>query len=208
MPNDNNETRPVGQIAEIRFPVGISLILALLVCLAGLIFWCYPKLHDVLNFLGSGFAMAAGVVAAYYIGRTLQATVRQRDEALSSDKVNKAFTFIYRWNSAPFEERKHWRALLEKLKPQSATAIAAALRGGPERAITVDVLNFFEEMSLAINEGLADEETLRKFFRDMLEIYYGLFGEWIHEQRTDSIRPRPRVYVEFEQVAKQWQTRN
>jgi hypothetical protein len=152
--------------------------------------------------------MAAGVVAAYYIGKTLKITVRQRDEALLSDKVNKAFSFIHRWNAAPFDERKQWRALLEKLKPKSGPDIAVSLKTGPDRALVVDVLNFFEEMCLAMNEELADEETLRKFFRDMLEIYYGLFADWIHEQRTDTVRPRPRVYIQFEQVAKQWQQRN
>jgi hypothetical protein len=82
------------------------------------------------------------------------------------------------------------------------------LQAGPERALVVDVLNFFEEMSLAMNEGLADEDTVRKFFRDMLEIYYGLFDEWIRGLRADPIRPRPRVYVQLEEVARRWQQRN
>lgn len=206
--NKNDKVRPVGQFAQIEFPIGISLILALLVCAAGLVFWWYPRLHDILSFLGSAFAMAAGVVAAYYIGKTLQITVTQRDEALNSEKVDKAFSFIQRWNTAPFEERKAWRALIETLKAKTAPQITAALQAGADRALLVDVLNFFEEMCLAMNESLADEETLIKFFRDMLETYYSLFGEWINQQRTDHHRPSPRVYIQFEQVAKRWQQRN
>jgi hypothetical protein len=202
------KARPVGQFLEIKFPVGISVILFLLVCLAGIIFWCYPKFRDELTFFGVAFSMAGGVVAAYYIGKTLQITVSQRDELLESERINKAFSYIHRWNSAPFEERKQWRALLEKLKAKSPVEIATSLQAGPERALVVDVLNFFEEMSLAMNEGLADEDTVRKFFRDMLEIYYGLFDEWIRGLRADPIRPRPRVYVQLEEVARRWQQRN
>jgi hypothetical protein len=213
MPNSNHtdsNIRPVGQITEIKFPIGVSLILSLLVCLAGLIFWFYPHLRDILTFLGSAFAMAAAVVAAYYIGKTLQITVGQRDEALTADKVNKAFSFIHRWNSAPFEERKQLGMLLEKLKLKSGADIAASLSADArsDRSLVVAVLNFFEEMCLAINEGLADEATLRKFFRDMLESYYGLFATWIQEQRSDNSHPRPRAYVQIEQVVKRWQQRN
>jgi hypothetical protein len=207
MPNDDNASRPVGQITEIRFPVGISLILALLVCVAGLLFWFYPKLHDLLNFLGSAFAMAAGVVAAYYIGKTLKITVRQRDEALLSDKVNKAFSFIHRWNTAPLKERKEWWALLSQMQGKPAREISEMLKAGDNRTLVVEVMNFFEEMCLAINENLADEATLVKFFRTMLEGYYSLLSDWINKERTDTVRPRPRVFLQFEAVAKRWQQR-
>jgi Domain of unknown function (DUF4760) len=200
--------RPVGQFAEIKFPVGISLILGLLVCVAGLLFWCYPRLRDELTFLGVAFAMAAGVVAAYYIGRTLQVTVSQRDELIESERVDKAFSFIQRWNGAPFSARQKWRALFQKVKGQSPTEVVTMVQSGPDRAILVDVFNFFEEMSLAINEELADEETLIKFFRDMAESYFAHFEEWIKKSRTDSNHPRPRVYVQFEAVVIRWQQRN
>jgi hypothetical protein len=201
--------KPVGQIIELKFPIGISVILFLLVCLGGLVFWYYPHLRDELTFFGVAFGMAGGVVAAYYIGQTLRITVAQRDEQLGADRINKAFSYIHRWNAAPFEERKQWRALVERLraKPEPED-IAESLRSGPDRALVVDVLNFFEEMCLATNEGLADEETLLKFFRSMLEGYYAMFADWINENRTDHLRPRPRVYIQFEQIAKRWQQRN
>src|SRR5580704_15006398 len=108
--------KPVGQIVEVKFPVGISLILFFAVCLGVLIFWYYPKLRDELTFFGVAFGKAGGVVAAYYIGRTLQITVEQRDEALDAERINKAFTYIHRWNSAPFEERKQFRTLQNTIK--------------------------------------------------------------------------------------------
>lgn len=204
--NNGFVTPKAGQLLEIRFPVGISAVLFALVCLGGVIFWFYPHLRDELTFFGAAFGMSAGVVAAYYIGKTLEITVSQRNEGLTSDKVNKAFSFIQRWNGAPFQDRQGWRELQERVKGKQPSEIASIIEGEyKERAIVVDVFNFFEEMALAMNEGLADEATLRRFFRDMVERYYTQFGDWVNKMRTDGNRPRPRVYIEFEAVVKRWQ---
>jgi hypothetical protein len=151
--------------------------------------------------------MAGGVVAAYYIGKTLQITISQRDESLRAERINKAFSFIQRWNAAPLEEKKQWWSVLSALLKKTAPEIEQMLEtmGCQERTVVVGVLNFFEEVCLAINEGSADEDTLRKFFRGTVETYYSLLGEWIKKQRTDRVRPRPRAYVQFEQVAEKWQ---
>jgi hypothetical protein len=207
VPNDT-PSRPVGQIVTVEFPLGISVILTLVVIAAGLVFWFYPGLHDILSFLGSAFAMAAGVVAAYYIGKTLQITVTQRDQGLTAEKVDKAFSFIHRWNTAPLHERKQWWALLEQLRSRSGPELDQMLGVIENRTMVVEVLNYFEEMCLAVNEGLADEATLMKFFRSMVENYYSLLADWINKQRTDRVRPRPRAFVQFELVAKKWQQRN
>jgi hypothetical protein len=123
--------------------------------------------------------------------------------------VDKAFTFIQRWNGAPFHDRQEWRSLQEKVKGKQPHEISSMLEAEyKDRAIVVDVFNFFEEMALAANEGLADEETLVKFYRDMVERYYAQFGDWVNKMRTDGNRPRPRVYIEFEGIVRRWQQRN
>jgi hypothetical protein len=197
-----------GQIAKVEFPVGISALLTVGVFGAAFVFWRYPQSHDLLTFLGSAFAMVAAVVAAYYIGKTLQITVWQRDAGLTSEKVDKAFTYIHRWNTAPLDERKQWWSLLNQLQSKKISEINEILSEIENRTMVVEVLNFFEEMCLAINEGLADEVTLMKFFRTMLDTYYSLLYNWIHKQRTDPVRPRPRAFIQFEAVAKKWQQRN
>jgi hypothetical protein len=208
-PPSARKLKHVGELVEVKFPVGISLILFLMVCLGGIIFWYYPKFRDELTFFGVAFGMAGGVVAAYYIGRTLQITVNQRDELLDAERVNKAFSYIHRWNATPFDDRKHFRALMSKIRHFSPPEITKQLDADQaDRAIVVDVMNFFEEMSIAINEGLADEETLVKFFRGMLELYYQRFSDWIEMLRIDGGgHPRPRVYIQVEAVVKRWQLR-
>lgn len=204
-PATPSSSRPVGQIGKVEFPIGISSALTVLVIGAALIFWYVPRLRDILTFLGAAFAMAAGVIAAYYIGKTLQITVNQRDEGLNADKVDKAFSFIQRWNTAPLNERKLWWSLLQDMRSRSAPEIDDLLQQVENRTMVVEVLNFFEEMSLAVNEGLADEVTLAKFFRTILEGYYSLLADWINKQRTDRTHPRPRVFIQFEELAKRWQ---
>ena len=203
--SDASVPKPVGQVGVVKFPVELSTILAGLVLISGAIFWYCPKWRDELTFFGTGFAMAAGVLAAYYIGRTLQITVVQREESLKAVRIEKAFSYIQRWNAAPFLERQQWRVVLDKIHGMTPAQVADLFnKDRADRAVVVDVLNFFEEVALAVNEGLADEETLLKFFRDMLEGYYHQSAEWINRLRTDDTRPRPKVYIEFETLIKRW----
>ena len=197
--------KPVGQIGVLKFPVKLSFVLSGLVVIAGVIFWCRPTWRDELTFFGTAFAMAAGVLAAYYIGRTLQITVVQREESLTAARIEKAFSYIHRWNAAPFHDRQQWRSLLDKIHGMSPVEIAQLFQNDrADRAVVVDVLNFFEEVALAVNEGLADEDTLLKFFKDMLEGYYHQAAEWINRLRADGTRPRPKVYLQFEILIKRW----
>jgi len=159
--NDAAVSKPVGQVGVVKFPVKLSVVLTILVAIAGAIFWYCPRLHDELTFFGTAFAMAAGVLAAYYIGKTLQITVIQREEGLKAVRIEKAFSYIHRWNAAPFQDRQQWRALLDKMHGMTPAQIANLLQNErADRAVIVDVLNFFEEVALAVNEGLADEQTL------------------------------------------------
>lgn len=202
--------KPVGELVIIKFPIGISVALTILVLLSGIIFWCYPKFRDELTFFGIAFGMAGGVIAAYYIGQTLKITVQQRDEQLDADRINTAFSYIHRWNAAPFDDRHKFRALMYEVKSMPPKEVTAHVEGDHEaKSVVTDVMNFFEEMSLAINEGLADDETARKFFNNMLEYYYQRFADWIHMLRTDGGgSPRPSVYIQLENVIGRWRHSN
>jgi hypothetical protein len=66
----------------------------------------------------------------------------------------------------------------------------------------VMVLDFIEEVCLAVNMSTADEEAVRRLWKTAIIQYWDLFGEWIKERRQKT--NQPRLYVELESRANVW----
>lgn len=65
------------------------------------------------------------------------------------------------------------------------------------------VINFFEQTSIAILTGLADEHFLRAYFQSSLVLYYRVFSshiKYLRERSDDS-----GIYINFETVANKWE---
>ena len=82
-------------------------------------------------------------------------------------RVSAALRFIERWNSPELVDlRKGLRDLLrdaEKLDP--ITDADSSIKALDRRTTTVWILNFFEEMAIAIQSGEVEETILKDFFR-------------------------------------------
>jgi hypothetical protein len=130
--------------------------------------------------------------------------VHQRTGALASSKVERAFLFIRRWNEPVLEKRKHdFRTIIDSGKAHDADYLEKHLTQNPElRTIVVEVLNFFEEIGLASNMGLADDETLERYFYGALTSYHSCLEAWIQRHRASIARPK--MWIELEQMLTRW----
>ena len=192
-----------GDIGEVRFPIKASFLLALLVTLAGVIFWKFPQFRDILIFVGSALVMAATVLSAYYIGKGLDVTIEQRNASAKAERVARAFRFMERWND-PLrgQARAQWREIIEELRGQNVDKVGELLTDGKKKAVVVDMLNFLEEMALASNEGLVDDTTLMGLFHTLMNEYHGILEEWIKRHRA--VKNRPKACVEFDVMLRRW----
>lgn len=59
-----------------------------------------------------------------------------------------------------------------------------------------------EPIELAIRKELADEATLRNYFRSITVDYYSVFESWIKESRKAN--KNPTGYSEMEELSKRW----
>jgi hypothetical protein len=199
----DNPTRKSGDIGEVRFPIKASVALALLVIAASIVFWEVPAWRDTLIFVGAGFAMAATVLSAYYIGKGLDVSIEQRNAAATADRIARGFRFLERWNDpSNGEARAHWRQIVEELRGQNVDKIEEMLSEKAKKAVVVDVFNFFEEMALAANDGLADDATLMGLFHTLMNEYHGIFEGWIKRHRA--VKNRPRACIEFDKMLERW----
>jgi uncharacterized membrane protein len=198
-------SRP-GHFGDIKFPVTASVLLSLVVILAAWIYATHPEWHPTMEFLSLGFVMIATVLSAYYIGQELQITINQRAEALRSERISRSFVYIDAWDHPYLSKTKQIvRDLIKSMhsgKNDAQWIIDEIEKEKDKESSVWDILNFFEGFSLAINQGIADDETLRRCFRGTLIDNYLTFEGLIKQKRA--VRNRPQLYAELEVVAKAW----
>ncbi|MGI8746221.1 MAG: DUF4760 domain-containing protein [Bryobacteraceae bacterium] len=142
-------------------------------------------LHVVLDENGKkdvdfGAAIISGAGIVYTVLLTIQ-----------SKRASSAARFAERWNDVQFTERR--------------LDIGQVIRG--EKNITdIDmghvtaVLNFFEEMSISVQMGEAQELMLTRFFQEPVLQSAVVFTPWIRERQKKS----PRAFREYLKLVERW----
>jgi hypothetical protein len=78
----------------------------------------------------------------------------------------------------------------------------AAMADPEKRQNLFAALNFFEEIALAVNMGLADEEILRRMYRFTVVRGYGSVAPWVKKRRDEA--EAPRIWTEVERLYESW----
>lgn len=194
------------RLANIRFSFGWSGILAAAVIIGAWIYAEHAPWRPVMNFLGVGFAMAAAVLSAEYVGQGLKITVEQREEALKNEKIARAFVYVDAWDEPSLSTtRQTVRAFVETMRTNNHDqhSIKEEIEKDEKtEAAVLDVLNFLEGFCLASNQGVADDETLRRCFMSILSSYYLAFEVFLKAKRAEA--NRPHLYAELEVTVKRW----
>ncbi len=199
-----DQTKNPGAAATVRFPVLWSVILAIVVILLTIVFHYCSAWRDSMTFgIGAG-ALAAGALASYYIGRTLGETIDQRGEAIQNAKIARAFEFHRRWNDPALAQIKaNFRELIDSGKAHMAENVERLIEDDKaKRTAVVEVLNFFEEVAIAVHSGAADGETLLRGFRGPLTEYHATLQPWIKQHRSS--KKRPTMWIELERLVEIW----
>lgn len=189
-------------MAKITIPVPAGIGgLALVVSVVFIIVYAeYDQTRQVLRFATLALAAAGGVISAIYIGRGLRQTAE-------SQKIDRTLIFALRWSDPQFfNARRAARDVIQPIMNKSPEDLLAALRKSvaedPEREHNLtDVLNFLEQLAVAINKEIVDEETLRELYHTVIVRYYSTLEPWINEMRR--LRS-PRLYQDLEALYDRW----
>jgi hypothetical protein len=116
-------------------------------------------------------------------------------------RVSAALRFIERWNSPDLVDlRKGLRDLLRQAEGLPLVEDPGSVRALDRRTTIVWILNFFEEMSIAVQSGEVDETVLRDFFRTAALKTYAALEGWVKEHRPG----HPTAFTEFERLCRKW----
>ena len=206
-----DQPKDPSKLGTIKFPVFASLLLLIAVAILTIIFHLCSKWRDTMTFgIGAG-ALAAGALGAYYLGRGLSETIRQRSESISEQKIARteqkiarAFDFIRRWNDPSLAQIKAiFREIIESGKAHVAEHVEQLIQNDrTKRSAVVEVLNFFEELAIAVHTGVADNETLYRGFRGPLREYHATLQDWIKQHRSS--KQRPTMWEEVDKLVNEW----
>ncbi len=168
------------------------------------------NIREIMKFSINTLGVCAAVTSAIYVGENIKRNIL-------SQKIYKALDYISAWNNPEFRDIKvNSLRILNKKKNDSGLTYLTIIKSfysdkdgkvdenkysEMERKI-FDVLNFFEELSLAIRNNLIDEMTAREFFDFILRKYWEIFEEWVEEMRNN--RGYPDLYIYTEKLARNW----
>jgi hypothetical protein len=160
------------------------------------------KLNNFLVGIGAIGACFTGVAVAAAFAQVMEARKQLRDNRLWN-KMSFALTYF---QHDRFEE---WERALEAsinlisrdkpLSPEEVSKIFAQ----PETHLALkNFLNALESYCLAVNQGLADEETAKRKYRLKLTAHFAEMKPFI--DRLRQIHRSDRVFCEIEDVHERW----
>jgi hypothetical protein len=181
------------QIVQLKFSINWLrwiIYAALLLIVAYIIF---PRWHDVLVFI-------AAVLGGIGVLISAMNEIDARREEINHGQARTALRFIADWNSPNFYHAKNkGREMLdhfEKNGPGDCEYLAERLQN------LMDVLNFFEELSIAIQLDHADDAIARRFFRSIVVHYWQVTEPWVKKRRA--AKSNSRLLCEFQTLAESW----
>ena len=125
-----------GEFGSISLRITATAIAVAVVAAATLLSFYLPRWREPIRFVGGGLGIAAGVLAAYYGTKSLEATINQQ-------RISRAFVYVDGWDSADFSQsRQAGRAILDSIKPLGQDKIEELLLDAGKRTVIIDVLNF------------------------------------------------------------------
>jgi Domain of unknown function (DUF4760) len=123
-------------------------------------------------------------------------------QGIDERRTQNAHHLIERWNNADMMSIR--LVLLDvmenRLDPKNVTRNDPAIL--ERRSHIVTVLNFFEELSIAVIKKTANEDRLKDFFSSIVQQAFAKLEDWIRaERKTDN---EPAYYCHFEVLAERW----
>ncbi len=175
------------------------LVLVLLLAISLIIAYIFIS-QDLRHYIVFSASVLAGAGAALAAVNALDARFAQ----LQQSKALNALDFAHKWTDpALFHARKAGRETLQFFKGKTLVQQKAYLDEDATRlANLIDVLNFFETLSVAIHKDIADEEMSRRWFRSVLNEYWHTAQDFVKNRRAE--RNNARLLVELEWLFERW----
>lgn len=195
---------------RVDFPFRMSLfILIVTIALDACYFFYTESVPETLIFVAATGAAAAGILAAFYVGRTLSLQLEQhayneirRNDAAEFQKKVAAFQLAWRWTDPSMNSARRTCREIANMRRKSGDEIRSSISDPNQIDDVIHMLNYLEEVSLGVRKKIVDEEMVKEFFQEIFEQIWKTLELWILDYRKERIAPR--MWVDFEGLNKKW----
>jgi Domain of unknown function (DUF4760) len=188
------------QIIELKFSINWLrwIIYAAFLMIIAYIF--LPGWREVLVFLAAVLGGIGVLISAMNEIDARHEEIGTRREQIEHERARGALQFVSDWNAPEFYHAKNkGREVLEYFE-KNGHADCDFIKERQQNLM--DVLNFFEEMSIAIQLGHVDDIVAKRVFRSIAIRYWQMTEPWIKNRRA--AKGNPRLVCEFETLIKNW----
>lgn len=77
--------------------------------------------------------------------------------------------------------------------------------GYEDRRSLIAILNYFENLSLLLEDGMIDEDILKKCFRTLFLTYYHNLKEYIKDEQSGNSGGNSKIYINFVRLCNKWE---
>jgi len=168
---------------NLRLSVPLVILFVLLWAGVVILFWQVgPAQREAVKFAAEFLGGAAAIYALFLNVQAARNAAARR--------------FIERWTDPTFAaHRKAISDMVEK----------GDLGPSPDRQALLAILNFWEEIAVAVLWHEADEDLLQDFFYSAVIKSFGVTEGWIKKERV--ARNQPSGYIRFENLYNRWRSK-
>ena len=196
--------------------VRISILCSIIAIGSYLYFVKDKKIQDTINFIVQTIGVSAGVVSVIYAGENIQRASKIKEEDEQLRKTDRALNYISLWNNPNFYIVRDVSTKIKEIiysdenknkkdeHPKLANEALSKDKDLEQKLI--DILNFLEEVSMAVNKQLINEDIIKDFFVHIFERYAQIYNDYINEQRR--LKEYEQMYINFTTLNSKWRNSN
>ena len=194
---------------NIRLPIKYTILVAVVTFGLDACYYLATKSWpDTLIFAAATGAAAGGILAAFYTGRILAYYLRlesfyreQQNLALDFQKKTKSLEFAERFDDARTLSLRNF--IIHEKQCLAPADVVEKIESNDELLISLrKILALFEDSSIAIQMGIADEKALYLSIITLVINFFECFEEYIKKMRVEI--NDETIYLEFEKLYRTW----
>jgi hypothetical protein len=186
----------LGRVGKVEFNYGVAAVLALLAGALVAVRLMFPEFRDELVFITLVIAGAVAAYSAYYARSNVQGQLRL-------NTVRRAFEIIDQTNSVEFTRIRRLLNIEIDHRKLGPSELYQRIMADFELATRVTVLlGVYEDVSIAIQAGYADEDVLFKSLHFPVTWAWDRFSTFTQELRRTN--RDESLYSQLEKLATAW----
>ena len=159
------------------------------------------SLDNAIKIIGLGI----GVTTAVYAAMNLRHIYESHQEEITNKKKAYSMHLMELWLEPEMTETSsNANLLLKEINETNDTDQAYSLfnEKHDERHSLLSILNYFELLSISIDNNVADEYMLKQFFRGIVVYHYNNMASIIEIRRQKS--NNQKIFKDFQNLAEKW----